>query len=86
MVESGTAVALDEMMAADPTFKKDNLCPAMMSLGALDGRQYLTWNSLKPFGNRARLLPSMTRLVEQGLGVELWLDWTAEPLLLERDH
>jgi multiple sugar transport system substrate-binding protein len=41
MVESGAAVALDAMMAADSAFKKDNLFPAMMSLGQLEGKQYL---------------------------------------------
>ena len=45
-----------------------------------------TWTWLKPFGARARLEPAVRRLVEWGLGVELWLGWTAEPHLLRRDN
>ena len=45
-----------------------------------------TWNTLKPFGERARLAPAVRGLVESGLGVELWLGWTAEPLLMRRDN
>jgi len=45
-----------------------------------------TWNTLKPFGERARLAPAVRGLVESGLGVELWLGWTAEPNLMHRDN
>jgi multiple sugar transport system substrate-binding protein len=41
MIDSGSVVALDDFMAKDPQFKKDNLFPAMMSLGQSGGRQYL---------------------------------------------
>ncbi len=41
MVESGNAIALDDYMNSDPKFKKDNLFPAMMSLGQADGKQFL---------------------------------------------
>jgi multiple sugar transport system substrate-binding protein len=41
MVESGAAVPLDPFMTSDGQFKKDNLFPAMMNLGVMDGKQYL---------------------------------------------
>jgi multiple sugar transport system substrate-binding protein len=41
MVESGSAIPLDGYMNSDPAFRKDNLFPAMMSLGQADGKQYL---------------------------------------------
>ena len=44
-----------------------------------------TWNYLKTLGERARLMPALRELLEHGLGVELWLDWTVEPQLLARE-
>lgn len=41
MVQSGNAVALDSFIASDAGFRKDNLFPAMMDLGRLDGRQWM---------------------------------------------
>jgi sugar phosphate isomerase/epimerase len=45
-----------------------------------------TWNYLKPFGDRARLLPTLRQMAASGLGVELWLDWSAEPELLKPER
>jgi multiple sugar transport system substrate-binding protein len=41
LVEQAGAVPLDSFMAADARFRADNLFPAMLALGKLDGRQYL---------------------------------------------
>jgi sugar phosphate isomerase/epimerase len=43
-----------------------------------------TWNWLKPLGDAARLLPALEQALDGRFGVELWLDWTAEPALFER--
>ncbi len=43
-----------------------------------------TWNHLKPYGDRARLGSAVRAALDAGLGVELWLDWTAEPEALAR--
>jgi sugar phosphate isomerase/epimerase len=43
-----------------------------------------TWNHLKPHGDSARLETAVRCAVDAGLGVELWLDWTAEPEALAR--
>lgn len=40
-VESGRAVPLDTLMRADRAFRDDNLLPAMLDLGKVDGRYYL---------------------------------------------
>jgi multiple sugar transport system substrate-binding protein len=40
-VESGRGVALDGFMKADRAFSNDNLLPAMLELGKVDGRYYL---------------------------------------------
>ena len=40
-VESGRAVALDTFMKADRAFSNDNLLPAMLELGKVEGRYYL---------------------------------------------
>ncbi|MDQ7841350.1 MAG: ABC transporter substrate-binding protein [bacterium] len=40
-VESGRAVGLDIFMKADKAFRDDNLLPAMLSLGRVDGKYYL---------------------------------------------
>ncbi len=45
-----------------------------------------TWNHLKPLGEEARLQKAVTAARDAGLGVELWLDWTAEPSALARDN
>lgn len=42
------------------------------------------WNWLKPMGAEARLLPVLEEAAAGGFGVELWLDWTAEPGCFER--
>jgi sugar phosphate isomerase/epimerase len=44
-----------------------------------------TWNTLKPMGARARLAPAVRSAIGAGRGVELWLDWTAEPALMRRE-
>lgn len=38
-----------------------------------------TWNWLKPMGADARLATALAQAAAAGFGVELWLDWTAEP-------
>ena len=45
-----------------------------------------TWNHLKPYGDKARLQSAVGAALDRGLGVELWLDWTAEPAVLDRDN
>jgi multiple sugar transport system substrate-binding protein len=40
-VESGRAVALDAFMKADRAFSNDNLLPAMLELGKVEGKYYL---------------------------------------------
>ena len=45
-----------------------------------------TWNHLKPYGDKARLQAAVGAAIDRGLGVELWLDWTAEPAVLDRDN
>ncbi len=41
MADSGGAVSLDSFIASDPDFGKDELFPAMLQLGQVDGVQYL---------------------------------------------
>lgn len=45
-----------------------------------------TWNWLKPMGEAARLAPALEEAAAGGFGVELWLDWTPEPHLFDRDR
>ncbi len=45
-----------------------------------------TWNHLKSFGKKAELYPILESTREKGLGVELWLDWFAEPALFSRGN
>jgi len=42
-----------------------------------------TWNYWKSLQAEARLYPILEAIKEQGFGIELWLDWTFEPDLLE---
>lgn len=45
-----------------------------------------TWNWLKPMGEAARLATALAQAAAAGFGVELWLDWTAEPERFERSR
>lgn len=45
-----------------------------------------TWNWLKPMGEAARLPSALEEAAAGGFGVELWLDWTAEPGCFDRDR
>jgi sugar phosphate isomerase/epimerase len=44
------------------------------------------WNHLKPYGAGARLATAVHAARGLGLGVELWLDWTAEPAVMARGN
>lgn len=57
MVDSGCAVPLDELMASDPSFKVDNLAPAMMALGVANNKQFLI-----PIGPSTPMMLSNTDL------------------------
>jgi sugar phosphate isomerase/epimerase len=45
-----------------------------------------TWNYLKPFGEKAVFNDSLAQIRSQGFGVELWLDWYADPTLFLRSN
>lgn len=45
-----------------------------------------TWNYLKCFGNTASFEKSLDEIKEQGYGVELWLNWTADQSLFLRSN
>ena len=43
-----------------------------------------TWNYLKPLGKKASLMHAVQEIKSQGFGIELWLDWSADPTAFER--
>jgi len=43
-----------------------------------------TWNYLKPLGKRADLMQAVQEIKSQGFGIELWLDWSADPTAFDR--
>ena len=45
-----------------------------------------TWNYLVTYGERADLFDAVDRIVQQGFGLELFLDWHAAPELLDRGN
>lgn len=45
-----------------------------------------TWNYLKHFGEYADFKDSINQIRSQGFGVELWLNWRADPKLFHRSN